>query len=112
MWRDNFRYIYLKKSKGCGLLNKNFDNCHYGSIWIGKNHFMFPRGCWEVVVDIITIPGYLYYLDYYLDCEVFRKLNKLLQLVLVSFLSFFETLGRRVRYDMINLFIFVISSVN
>ena len=90
MWRDNFRYIYLKKSKGCGLLNKNFDNCHYGSIWIGKNHFMFPRGCWEVVVDIITIPGYLYYLDYYLDCGVFGKLNKLLQLVLVSFLSFFE----------------------
>ena len=87
------------------MLNKNFDNCHYGSIWIGKNHFMFPRGCWEVVVDIITIPGYLYYLYYYLDCGVFGKLNKSLQLVLVSFLSFFEILGRRVRYDMITLFI-------
>ena len=73
---------------------------------------MFPRGCWEVVVDIITIPGYLYYLYYYLDCGVFGKLNKSLQLVLVSFLSFFEILGRRVRYDMITLFILAISSVN
>ena len=68
------------------------------SIWIGKDHFMFPRGGWEVVVDIITISGYLYYLDYYLDCGVFGKLNKLLKLVLVSFLS-------RVRYDTITLFI-------
>ena len=59
---------------------------------------MFPWGGWEVVVDIITIPGYLYYLDYYLDCGVFGKLNKLLQLVLVSFLS-------RDRYDTITLFI-------
>ena len=68
------------------------------SIWIGKDHFMFPRGGWEVVVDIITISGYLYYLHYYLDCGVFGKLNKLLKLVLVSFLS-------RVRYDTITLFI-------
>ena len=59
---------------------------------------MFPRGGWEVVVDIITISGYLYYVDYYLDCGVFGKLNKLLQLVLVSFLS-------RDRYDTITLFI-------
>ena len=66
MWRDNFRYNYLKKTKGCGLLNKNLDNCHYGLIWKGKDHFMFPRGDWEVVVDIITIPGCLYHLDYYL----------------------------------------------
>ena len=58
---------------------------------------MFPRGGWEVVVDIITISGYLYYLHYYLDCGVFGKLNKLLKLVLVSFLS-------RVRYDTITLF--------
>ena len=71
---------------------------------------MFPWGGWEVVVDIITIPGYLYYLDYYLGCGGggFGKLNKLLQLVLVSFLSFFEIfLGRRVRYD--TFFILVIS---
>ena len=63
---------------------------------------MFPRGGWEVVVDIITISGYLYYLDYYLDCGVFGKLNKLLQLVLVSFLS-------RDRYDNFIYFIFSIS---
>ena len=50
------------------MLNKNLDNCHYESIWIRKDHFMFPCGGWEVVVDIITIPGYLYYLDYYLGC--------------------------------------------
>ena len=61
---------------------------------------MFPWGGWEVVVDIITIPGYLYYLDYNLDCGVFGKLNKLLQLVLVSFLSFFEIFYEDV-FDMI-----------
>ena len=34
---------------------------HVSSPRQGFLHFMFPWGGWEVVVDIITIPGFLYY---------------------------------------------------